>query len=60
VTAWPADICDLVAPERVVLEIPSIASAHLEQIALRLPTRQSIHARGFQLAFDYSVSDPLV
>ena len=46
---------DLVTPERVVLEIPSIASAHLEQIALRLPTLQSIHARGFQLAFDYSV-----
>lgn len=46
---------DLVAPEHVVLEIPSIPSSQLEQIALRLPTLQAIHARGFRLAFDYSV-----
>ncbi|WP_138514893.1 EAL and HDOD domain-containing protein [Rhodoferax bucti] len=46
---------ELVAPEHVVLEIPSIPTAQLEQIALRLPTLQAIHTRGFRLAFDYSV-----
>jgi c-di-GMP-related signal transduction protein len=46
---------DLVAPEHVVLEIPSLPASQVEQIALRLPTLQAIHARGFKLAFDYSV-----
>lgn len=46
---------DLVAPEHCVLEIPSISASRLDQISLRLPTLQSLHARGFELAFDYSV-----
>ncbi|WP_296507962.1 HDOD domain-containing protein [Rhodoferax sp.] len=46
---------DLVAPEHCVLEIPSIPASQLNQISLRLPTLQSLHARGFKLAFDYSV-----
>ncbi len=46
---------DLVAPEHVVLEIPPLPASQVDQIALRLPTLQSIHARGFKLAFDYSV-----
>jgi EAL and modified HD-GYP domain-containing signal transduction protein len=46
---------DLIAPEHCVLQIPSVAVSQVDQIALRLPTLQALHARGFQLAFDYSV-----
>jgi EAL and modified HD-GYP domain-containing signal transduction protein len=46
---------DLVAPERVVLEIPSVPIAQAEQIQTRLLSLQETRQRGFQLAFDYSV-----
>lgn len=46
---------ELVAPEHIVLEIPPLPASQVEQIALRLPTLESIHTRGFKLAFDFSV-----
>jgi c-di-GMP-related signal transduction protein len=46
---------DLVTPERVVLEIPQLAPSQIETIGNHLPALQSLHRRGFKLAFDYSV-----
>ena len=46
---------DLVAPERVVLEIPPLPLVQVDQIANRLPNLQALRQRGFRLAFDYSV-----
>jgi len=46
---------DLISPERVVLEIPPLGIAQLDQIATRLPSLQAVRKRGFGLAFDYSV-----
>lgn len=46
---------DLVAPQRVVLEVPPLAVSDVDQIATRLPHLQDIQRRGFRLAFDYSV-----
>jgi len=46
---------DLIAPERVVLEVPPLAVSDVEQIQTRLPQLQDIRRRGFRLAFDYSV-----
>jgi EAL and modified HD-GYP domain-containing signal transduction protein len=46
---------DLVVPERVVLEISPVPIAEADQISQRLPILQNLHARGFKLAFDYSI-----
>lgn len=49
---------DLVAPERVVLELPPVAAHQLDQIANRLPSLEGMRRKGFQLAFDSSVLSP--
>jgi c-di-GMP-related signal transduction protein len=49
---------DLVAPERVVLEIPPLPAHQLDQIANRLPTLEGMRRKGFQLSFDSSVLSP--
>ena len=46
---------ELVAPDHIVLEIPPLPVTEVDQIQTRLPTLQAMHARGFRLAFDYSV-----
>jgi EAL and modified HD-GYP domain-containing signal transduction protein len=46
---------DLIAPERVVLEIPPLPIFQIDQIQTRLNSLQEVKKRGFQLAFDYSV-----
>lgn len=46
---------DLIAPQRVVLEIPPLPASEVDQILTRLPALQEIKRRGFRLAFDYSV-----
>lgn len=46
---------DLVAPEHVVLEIPALPVAQIDQIETRLPTLLELQKRGFRLAFDYSI-----
>ena len=49
---------DLVAPERVVLEIEPLPAHALDQIANRLPSLEGMRRKGFQLAFDSSVLSP--
>jgi EAL and modified HD-GYP domain-containing signal transduction protein len=39
----------------VVLEISPVPIAEADQISQRLPILQNLHARGFKLAFDYSI-----
>ena len=46
---------DLVAPERVVLEIPPLPITEVDQIQNHLTSLQNMQRRGFRLAFDYSV-----
>lgn len=46
---------ELVAPERVVLEMPSLAASEVEQIATRLPQLRDVRQRGFRLAFDHAI-----
>ncbi|MBS0292479.1 MAG: EAL domain-containing protein [Proteobacteria bacterium] len=47
---------ELIHPEKVVLEVPTLAAnATPEQIAQVLPTLQSLHARGFRIAFSQDV-----
>ena len=46
---------DLIAPERVVLEIPPLPLSQIDQIQDRVPSLQDARRRGFRLAFDYSV-----
>ena len=46
---------DLIAPERVVLEIPPLPIAEVDQIETRLAGLQDVQRRGFRMAFDYSV-----
>lgn len=46
---------DLIAPERVVLEIPPLPIAEIDQIETRLAGLQDVQRRGFRMAFDYSV-----
>ncbi len=46
---------DLVAPQRVVLEIPPLPATDSDLIANYLTSLQGMHHRGFRLAFDYSV-----
>jgi c-di-GMP-related signal transduction protein len=46
---------DLVAPERIVLEIPPLSVSQVDQIEDRLVGLLEIQKRGFRLAFDYSV-----
>lgn len=46
---------DLVAPERVVLEIPPLPISQVDQIANHQPSLQELKRRGFRLAFDYSI-----
>jgi c-di-GMP-related signal transduction protein len=46
---------DLIAPQRVVLEVPPLPVSEVDQILTRLPNLQDIKRRGFRLAFDYSV-----
>ncbi len=46
---------DLVAPERMVLEIPPLPISQVDHIQTRLPTLLELQRRGFRLAFDYTV-----
>ena len=46
---------DLVAPERLVLEIPPLPLSQVDQIANHLPTLQQLQRRGFRMAFDFSI-----
>lgn len=46
---------DLIAPERVVLEIPPLPITEIDQIETRLAGLQDVQRRGFRMAFDYSV-----
>ena len=46
---------DLIAPERVVLEIPPLPISEVDQIEIRLAGLQDVKQRGFRMAFDYSV-----
>lgn len=46
---------ELVTPDKIVLEIPPLPIAQVDQIQTRLPTLQTMRERGFRLAFDYSV-----
>lgn len=46
---------ELVTPEHIVLEIPALPVAQVDQIQTRLPTLQTMKERGFRLAFDFSV-----
>jgi c-di-GMP-related signal transduction protein len=46
---------DLVAPERVVLEIPALTEVDVQSIQDRLPILLNLKERGFRLAFHYSV-----
>jgi EAL and modified HD-GYP domain-containing signal transduction protein len=46
---------DLVAPERVVLEIPPLPISQADQIQNRLPNLLELQRRGFRMAFDYSI-----
>ena len=46
---------DLVAPERVVLEIPPLPMSQVGDIANHLPNLQQLRQRGFRLAFDFSI-----
>lgn len=46
---------DLIAPQRVVLEVPPLPVSQSDQVQNRLPNLQDIKRRGFRLAFDYSV-----
>ena len=46
---------ELVTPDQIVLEIPALPIAQVDQIQTRLPTLQAMRERGFRLAFDYSV-----
>ena len=46
---------DLVAPERVVLEIPPLPMSQVGEIGNHLPSLQTLKRRGFRLAFDYSI-----
>ena len=46
---------DLVAPERLVLEIPPLPLSQVDQIANHLPALQQLQRRGFRMAFDFSI-----
>ena len=46
---------DLIAPERVVLEIPPLPVSEVAQIDVRVAGLQDAKRRGFRMAFDYSV-----
>jgi EAL and modified HD-GYP domain-containing signal transduction protein len=46
---------DLVAPERLVLEIPPLPLSQVDQIGNHLPSLQQLKQRGFRLAFDFSI-----
>ena len=46
---------DLIAPQRVVLEVPPLPVSEIDQVQNRLPNLQEIKRRGFRLAFDYSI-----
>jgi EAL and modified HD-GYP domain-containing signal transduction protein len=46
---------DLVAPERVVLEIPPLPLSQVDQITNHLPNLQQLQRRGFRMAFDFSI-----
>ncbi len=46
---------DLIQPERVVLEIPTLEGRHPDEIEARLETLVSIRRRGFRLSFGHAV-----
>jgi EAL and modified HD-GYP domain-containing signal transduction protein len=46
---------DLVAPERLVLEIPPLPLSQVDQIGNHLPALQQLKQRGFRMAFDFSI-----
>jgi EAL and modified HD-GYP domain-containing signal transduction protein len=46
---------DLVVPERVVLEVPSLPLSQVDEITNHVPKLQQLKQRGFRMAFEYSV-----
>ena len=46
---------ELLHPDRVVLEVPSLGHAAAEEVALRLPILANLRQRGFHLAFNQTV-----
>lgn len=46
---------DLVAPERVVLEIPPLPITQVDQIENHLYALMEVQKRGFRMAFEYSI-----
>lgn len=46
---------ELVTPERVVLEVPSLSVSEVDQIETRLPQLQDVSQRGFRLTFDHAI-----
>lgn len=46
---------DLVAPQRIVLEVPPLPLTKADQIQDHLPNLREIAKRGFHMAFEYSV-----
>lgn len=49
------DHLDLLPPDKVVLEIPPLGHAAVNEVNARLPVLQSLRARGFHLAFNQTV-----
>ena len=45
----------LLDPKKVVLEIPPLGHTAAEEVKTRLPILQTLHERGFQLAFSQTV-----
>ena len=46
---------ELVAPDKVVLEIPPLGHTAAEEVATRLPILSNLRQRGFHLAFNHTV-----
>ena len=45
----------LLNPDKVILEVPPLGHTAAEEVKTRLPTLQSLHERGFRLAFSHTV-----
>lgn len=46
---------ELLDPDKVVLEIPPLGHAAVDEVTARLPILQALHDRGFHLAFNHTV-----
>ncbi|WP_371747639.1 EAL and HDOD domain-containing protein [Diaphorobacter sp. HDW4B] len=45
----------LLNPDKVILEVPPLGHTAAEEVKTRLPTLQTLHDRGFRLAFSHTV-----